>query len=592
MRPVHVWFPADRGNVAPVSTRRLLTNKLNPKVVDLAVDKEKCQRSLVHFVREAWPHFDPAPYSHSWHIDAICEHLTAVTSGEIKFLLVNIPPRHMKTGLLLLWQVWTWTLRPLKGEGAFNLLRGPGVQFLCGAYNTTKAQQDGVKPRGLIRTEWFQERWGRDVVISPYVDNREQFNTTKGGHRISVGVPESLGKGGVLLGLDDPHKTEDVESASEMERVVRNYNETWSTRSNDAVHGAEVMVMQRQGANDLSNHVLERGGVTHLCIPLEYEPERHIDCVTSIGWEDPRGLDDKTGDRLPGVGTLEKDGGWCDELHLRAGEPIWPAKFPVEWCRAQELKVGPFAYAGQYQQRPAPRGGGLIQSQMWRLWEKAEFPTFDLVVVSYDGAYTDKTYNDPSAVTVWGRFALPDVHEPQFMLIWAWQERKMMHEVVTLLERTCMSARGTGVLEMASLLPDGGLRANVLLVEDKANGHSVAQEMVRLHGRRRFRTLLCKVKGDKMARLLSVQHLFVGPRQSDGSYAPGQVWAPWLIPAQMVIDEIAIYPKGKDHLTDTVSQSLRWLRDQGAAQTPEEAEEQFFIDNAYKKPVHGMYPCT
>jgi phage terminase large subunit-like protein len=566
---------------------------INAQRMLLAAEKEQCQRSFANFVREAWPHFDPAPYSHSWHIDAIAEHLEAVTSGDIKKLLINIPPRHMKSSVLLLWQVWTWTLRPLKKPAsAFNLLRGPGVQFLCGAYNTTKAQQDGVKPRNLIRTNWFQERWGDDVKISPFVDNREQFNTTKRGHRISVGIPESLGKGGVIRILDDPHKTEDVESPVEIDRVIRNYNETWSTRSNDAVHGAEILVMQRQGSKDLSNHVLDLGGWTHLCIPLEYEPERHLLCVTSLGWEDPRGLNDVTGERLPGVGTLEKDGEWCEELQLRAGEPIWPDKFPTEWCREQERLVGPFAFAGQYQQRPAPRGGGMIKSDMWNLWEKPNFPTFDLIVVSYDGAYTDKTYNDPSAATVWGRFNLPDVHEPQFMLIWAWQERKMMHEVLTLLERTCMSARGTRVLEVDQKLPDGGLRANVLLVEAKANGISVAQEMVRLHGRRKFRTLLCKVKGDKTARLLSVQHLFVGRRRADGTYGPGQVWAPDLASCDKVIEQVSQFPKGEDHLVDTTSQALRWLRDQNAAATAEEAEEAWIERNTYQKPVPQLYPCT
>lgn len=568
----------------------LLRRSVDEYRMAIAAERELCWRSLSAFVPAAWPHFDPAPYAHSWHIDAIADHLEAVTSGDIKRLAINVPPRHMKTGILLMWQVWTWTLRPKKDS--FNLLRGPGVQFLCGAYNTKKAQQDGVKARNLIRSDWFQERWGDYVKISAYVDNQEQFNTSMGGHRISVGIPESLGKGGIIRLLDDPHKTDDVESAVEMERVLRNYDETWSTRSNDAINGAEVLVMQRQGATDLSNHFLDQGDCTHLCIPLEYEPERHIYCVTSIGWEDPRGLDDN-GNRLPGAGTPERDGQWCDELYERAGEPIWPEKFPVEWCRAQEKKVGPFGFAGQYQQRPAPRGGGIIQADMWNLWEKADFPTFDLVVVSYDGAYTDKTYNDPSACTVWGRFKLPNAHEPQFMLIWAWEERKMMHEIMTLLERTCMSARGTLVLETEKALPDGGLRADVLLIEAKANGISVAQEMARLHGRRRFRTLLCKVKTDKMARLMSVQHLFVGRRLPDGSYAQGQIWAPDTIACQKVIDEVALFPKaGADHRTDTVSQALRWMRDHGAAQTREEAEEEWFDKNSYKKPQPRLYPCV
>ena len=196
--------------------------RVSRSLLDLEIEKEDCRRSLAYFVQQAWPHFDPAPYQHSWHIDAIAEHLEAVTSGEIKKLLINIPPRHMKTGLVTMWQVWTWTLLPEKGENAFNYLRGPGVQFLCGAYNATKAEADGVKARMLIRSDWFQKRWGDRVRISPYVDNASQFTTAAGGHRINVGIPESLGKGGIVRMLDDPHKSDDVESKTALETVIRN----------------------------------------------------------------------------------------------------------------------------------------------------------------------------------------------------------------------------------------------------------------------------------------------------------------------------------------------------------------------------------
>ena len=563
--------------------------RVSRSLLDLEIEKEDCRRSLAYFVQQAWPHFDPAPYQHSWHIDAIAEHLEAVTSGEIKKLLINIPPRHMKTGLVTMWQVWTWTLLPEKGENAFNYLRGPGVQFLCGAYNATKAEADGVKARMLIRSDWFQKRWGDRVRISPYVDNASQFTTAAGGHRINVGIPESLGKGGIVRMLDDPHKSDDVESKTALETVIRNYNETWSTRSNDPVNGAEILIMQRQAAGDLSGHVLDLGGWTHLCIPLEYEPERH--CVTSIGWQDPRGLDDETGQPLEGVGDPDEKN-WCAELKARKGEPIWPLRFPSDWCREHEHKVGPYAFAGQYQQRPAPRGGGLIGSDQWRLWDKPAFPSFDIVVVSYDGAYTDKTYNDPSAATVWGRFYLPEVREPQFMLIWAWQRRLAFHEVIETLHRTCLSARGANVLDMDRELPDGGLKADHLLIEAKANGISAAQEIVRLYGRRKFRTWQITPKGDKTGRLLSVQHLFVGERLGAG-FGPGQIWAPDTTVCQAVIDEVSMFPKASgDHYTDTVSMGLRWLRDMGAALTREEAEADWVEENSYRKPRKNLYPCA
>ena len=544
----------------------------------IELDREQCARSLSTFVRCAWPAIDPAPYVHGWHIDAMAEHLEAVTEGEIKTLVVNVPPRHMKTILLIMWQAWTWTLPKISNR--FNLLRGPGVQFLCGAYNTSKAQTDGVKARALIRSPWFQARWGDRVVISPYVDNQQEFQTTARGHRISVGIPESLGKGGAIRILDDAHKTDEVESPTQLEAVLRNYDEIWSTRSNDPTNGAEVLVGQRQAANDIYNHVLDKGGACHLCLPAEFEPRSMV--VNSLGWMDPRGCDDETGDQL-------------DEelLALRRGEPLWPERFPLEWLKKQEQGIGPFAYAAQYQQVPAPRGGGIIASDSWRLWEKDVFPAVDLVVVSLDGAFTDKTMNDPSAITVWGRFRQPDVREPQFIMLWAWQGRLMFND---LMERVAAACTGDWRDDISGKPIDDLQRkaaADVLLIENKANGANVAQEIVRLYGRRKWRTMLVTPKGDKASRLIAVQGLFSGMRRRDGSYAPGQIWAPDLLWSQMVITQVSNFPRaGRDDLVDTVSQALWWMRDQGVVRTEEEAEEEWLDKNTYRKPPRALYPCA
>ena len=121
------------------------------------------------------------------------------------------------------------------------------------------------------------------------------------------------------------------------------------------------------------------------------------------------------------------------------------------------------------------------------------------------------------------------------------------------------------------------------MIEAKANGHSVAQEIVRLYGRRRWSTLLNTPKGDKTSRLLSVEHLF----------AAGQVWAPDKDWAQMVIDQVANFPRaGHDDLTDTVSQGLAWLRTLGGIQTKDEAEDDWLKANSYRKPRRALYPCA
>ena len=558
----------------------------------LEIDRLQCERSLATFVRRAWPHFDPVPYQHGWHIDAICEHLEAISRGEIRRLIINIPPRFMKSSIVILWQLWTWIQRPQRGPDAFNHLRGPGVQFLCAAYNSTKAETDGIKARLLLRTEWFQARWGQRFQISKYVDNAGQFSTTAGGYRINTGIPESMGKGGIIRLIDDPSKANEVESDATREACNRNYDEIWSTRSNDPENGAEVVIMQRLAHNDLTGHLLDKGGWCHLSLSLEYDPTLH--CSTSIGWEDPRGCDDETGERL---GDLEEGANGQlrvrpgSPLEDRIGEPLWPERYSKEWCREQERLVGPHAYAAQFQQIPAPRGGGHIKAEWWRLWEKQTFPAVDLVVVSLDGAFTDKTANDPSAIQVWGRFYLTDIREPQFILLWAWAGRCLTHELVERVGRAC-NGDWRGIVGDAPIL-DGGTRADVLLVENKANGRPVAEEISRIHGKRKWRTLLVTPTGDKMARLLSVQHLFSGLRTFNGEVSPGQIWAPDRMWAQETIDEIANYPKaGHDDRVDACSQALWWMRTAAGARTREEAEEDWVQENSFKKPRGRLYPCA
>lgn len=511
-----------------------------------ALEAEKCERSLYAFLRAAWPHFDPAPFTGGWHLEAICEHLEAVSNGEIRKLLINIPPRMSKTSAVAIaWPVWTWALRPQDGMP----LRGPGVRFLCASYGANKAQQDAVTARRLIASPWFQSLWGDRVRISKSRDNQEQYDTEAGGSRISTGIPESLGKGGVIRMIDDPHKTDEVESDLIRDATIRAYDEVWRTRSNDPKAGAEVIIMQRLGERDLSGHVLEDGDWCHLMLPLEYDSRRH--CSTVIGFEDPRGCGED--------GELLSE----DERQARDGALLWPERFGQDWVQNQKLRMGPFAWSGQMQQAPAPRGGGVIKEEWWQLWAPSDFPPFGTVVVSLDGAYTEKEINDPSACTVWAAFEHPEAKRPKVMLRAAWRERLGFAALVEKLGRTCQECQ-----------------ADVLLIEGKGPGISVAQEMRRLFGGRQWQTVLITPKGDKMARLVAVEPLFAGGL----IYAPDTTWA------QLVIDEVLNFPKGRYRdLTDSTSQALQWLRQNGVVLRKEEHEEQERELRRYRRPVAAAY---
>lgn len=508
-------------------------------------DRAACEASLSTFLRRAWPFFDSAKFVPGWHIDAICEHLEAVTRGEIRRLLINIPPRFAKTNVVAIaWPVWTWVLEP----DPESPLRGPGVRFLAASYGANKAEADGVTARRLIGTEWFRERWGHRVQIAKDRDNQGQYDTTAGGSRICTGIPESLGKGGAIRIIDDPHKTDEVESDLVRQGVIRAYDEVWRTRSNDPAFGAEVTVMQRLNEGDLSGHQLEENdpGLVHLCLPLEYDSRRH--CHTVLGFNDPRQVD---------------------------GALLWPARFDATWVAKQKRLVGPHAYAGQYQQEPTARGGGIVLRDWWKVWppegqEDSWFRTFDeegitirrmiypsleYVLLSVDTAYTEKEENDWCACTAWGIFE-DAAKNPKVILLEAWRERLEIRKLVLKILETARRRKADGVL-----------------IEAKASGLSVIQEMRRLMREGEF-TIFGEVpKGDKVARL----HAVVPAFSAGLIYAPTRRWS------DMVIDEVATFPRSRwKDLTDTVSAGIKKLRDLGLLQHTGEVEAERLEELAFR----------
>lgn len=370
--------------------------------------------------------------------------------------------------------------------------------------------------------------------------------------------------GGVLVHnciiIDDPNAANEVSSEATIQSTLDWWTGTMSTRLNDPRTGAFVIIQQRLAENDLTGHILEKnqGEWQHLCIPARYERDRAF--KTSIGWEDPR--------------TVE-------------GELFWPERFDEEQTKNLERELGPFLASGQLQQRPEPQGGGIIKRDWWRLWEAEAFPAFDYVLAALDTAYTTKTTNDYSALTVWGVFtqgtkAVPvraigkdgrptysersyDEMSPKIMLMNAWQERLELHELVDKVAKSCKT-----------------LKVDKLLVENKAAGISVAQEIRRVYGYEEFGVQLHDPGNqDKVARLYSVQHL----------YAEGCIFAPNKEWAEMVITQVGQFPTGKhDDLVDTCSMGIRHLRDLGlltrSAERMEEVQESLRYQGREPPPLY------
>ena len=494
-----------------------------------ALDRVDCEESLYLFLTNAWKYIDASPWRDGWPIEAVAEHLQAVVDGDIKRLIINIPPRHGKSTITsVAFPAWTWA-QPERSPTS-----GPGVQFLMASYANQLVLRDSVKCRRLIESPWYQSLWGDRFSLNSDQNTKSRFSNDQGGERLITSVGAAVtGEGGSIIVCDDPNSASEAFSEASIEATKEWWDGTMSTRLNDMKTGAYIIIQQRLAEDDLTGHVLEKeaDGWTHLCLPMSYEADRAF--VTSIGWEDPR---------------------------QNEGDLLWPDRFGEDEVAKLEKSLGPFMAAGQLQQRPEPAGGGVIKREWWQLWEERSFPPMDYIVASLDTAYTTKTNNDYSALTVWGVFTTdatsvanrildaegrPIYYDrtysefaPKLMLMHAWQERLEFHDLVEKVAKTCKA-----------------LRVDKLLVENKAAGISVSQELRRLYGYEGFAVQLSDPKSmDKLARLYSVQHLFAEKMV----YAPDKQWA------EEVITQVGQFPKGKhDDLVDTVSMSIRHLRDIG-----------------------------
>jgi len=283
--------------------------------------RANCQ-SLTGFVREAWHVVEPsADYVHGWHIDAICRHLEAVSSGEITRLLINVPPGTMKSLLCgVFWPAWEWGP---KGK--------PQLRYLGASYSEHYAKRDNRRMRDLVASEWYQALWGDRVKLTR--TSEMAFANTRTGFRQGVPFSRLTGGRGDRVIIDDPHSVDGAESEAERLSTVRTFRESVPTRLNDPQRSAIVVVMQRLHEADVSGTILALGlGYEHLMLPMEFEPERG--CRTSIGFIDPR---------------------------TEEGELLFPQRFPRVVVERDKIPLGSYAVAGQFQQRPSPRSGGLFQ---------------------------------------------------------------------------------------------------------------------------------------------------------------------------------------------------------------------------------------
>jgi predicted phage terminase large subunit-like protein len=298
--------------------------------------RSRC-RTLFGFVKEAWRVIEPeTPLVTGWVVKAICDHLEAVTRGEITRLLINVPPGTMKSTLVsIMWPAWEWGPKGLAS-----------MRYLATSYSGPNVVRDTTKMRDLVASEWYQALWP-NVTPTKKWGEKKIINSATGQREGRPFAKMTGGRGDRVL-IDDPHDTENAESEVQRSKTVRIFREQLSDRLNDPEKSAIVVIMQRLHAKDVAGEILRLGlPYVHLNLPMEYEPTRR---------ENGRMIDAKSRTHINGELFFQ-------DPRDTEGELLFPERFGPKAVAELKYVKGSYAWAGQYQQRPTPREGGMFKRE-------------------------------------------------------------------------------------------------------------------------------------------------------------------------------------------------------------------------------------
>lgn len=481
------------------------------------IQYELSRRNLADFVRNSWHVVEPGtPLVWGWYMDAICEHLEALYRGDIRNLLINIPPRHLKSGLGSVgFPAWIW-------------LQDPHEKILGASYSMDLARRDCRKSRQLIESEWYQQiklYCGYDWELSEDQNTKALYVNTVNGHRQAISVGGgTTGFGGNIRILDDPLNASDRYSDTKIAEHIDWIDSTWSTRKDDPEKARNLVIMQRLCERDATAHLLSKGNYELLCLPTEFNTQKR--CSTSIGWSDPRETD---------------------------GDLLFPERFTAEEVASLKNDLG-IEFEGQHNQCPAPPSGNLFQLTQIKFWykkdtlpspheshiengethrhEQVELPEkIDNGLQSWDMTFKAKTSSDYVAGQAWMQSG------PDAFLI------DQIHSKLSFTD-TC---------EAVKTLSSRNPWAQEIIVEDKANGPAVMDTL-----RNEVAALVAiEPEGGKIARAHAVTKYFRG----GNVYLPHPSQCSWVLP---LISELLKFPNDKyDDQVDALTQAINHLYNHG-----------------------------
>ena len=444
--------------------------------------------SLYTFIVRAFRELNPeTEFLHNWHIEKIADELERCRRGECNRLIIVVPPRSLKSHS-------TSVSFP-----AFVLGHNPAAKIMCVSYGQDLADKNALDCRRVMLSDWYQRAFS--CRLSNTRTALSDFSTTRNGFRLSVSVGGPLtGRGADFIIIDDPLKPDEALSDTQRKAVNDWYDHTLLTRLDNKNTGCIIVIMQRLHEDDLVGHLLNHGGWKLVRLPAIAEEDEIHEISTVQGLR---------------------------RVIRRAGECLHPERESLETLEMMRRTIGEYNFAAQYQQTPAPFGGGFVKKEWLKSYTLAEIPArWDFIFQSWDTANKPSELSDYSVCTTWG---VAGEH---------------LYLLSVLRERLDYPALKRAVREQAQRFGP-----TTILVEDKASGTQLIQELTYegLHAVKEYKPTM-----DKVMRLHTVCASF------ENGFVHLPQTAVWL---DCYVHELITFPMGKfDDQVDSTSQALDWFK--------------------------------
>lgn len=460
------------------------------------VEAERCRRSLALFVRRAWPTVQADPLVWNWHVDAMADHLTAVSRGEIRRLLINVPPGCMKSLMVAtFWPAWDW-------------ITNPSRRYIFATYAQDISNKNAKLHRDLVKSEWYAERFPHVRIRHEDAQAVHQFENSLKGWRNSTSVGAAVtGRHADVLVFDDLVKAQDASGKAGITmEAIKKANDFWtgtmSTRRANPKTTAYVGIMQRLHHADVSA-ICEDQGYVVLRLPMEFDPRRRC-VIPATGFQDPR----------------------QDE-----GELLWPERFPAAEVKQMREDLGPLAAAAQLDQMPTRLEGALFKRDciVNNRYNPDDAKHIIRRIVTVDCTFKDLESSDYVVAQAWGVLSVRGTPTRYVLL----DQIRGKWDAPTTAKRVQEFAKVSGAFGV--------------FVEDKANGPAIVSML---------RGVLPGVKewspgrSSKEERAAAVAYLF----EAGSVLVPPDSAAPWL---EAYVSELTQFPRGAhDDQVDATSMAL------------------------------------